>query len=59
MDNPDIPTTLGIHDTGRKQKTNKNKEKKNKQNNKQGTTLVLAKAKQSCTQHFTVRAPTT
>ena len=35
MDNPDIPTTLGIHDTGRKQKTNKNKEKKtNKTTNK-------------------------
>jgi hypothetical protein len=36
MDNPDIPSTLGIHDTGRKQKTNKNKEKKpNKTTNKQ------------------------
>ena len=37
MDNPDIPKTLGIHDTGRKKKNKKKqrKKKKNKTTNKQ------------------------
>jgi hypothetical protein len=37
MDNPDVPKTLGIHDTGRKQKNKQKQRKKTKQTNQNGT----------------------